>query len=142
VVPDGEELDPSDNAAAVAVSINLAQPVLPVDVSITKLRVPPVAKTGRSYKIQLQVANDADAEGAASGVVDVLANGAQVASLSFADLAPRRRANLDFEWVAPEVADGSLIVEWSAVVTAPGDTDPSNDTATAQTEVTAGRGRP
>lgn len=136
VFPDGGDPNTGDNTATLGVTIGAAPAV---DVALAALDVPANAKSGRTYAGSITVANVSDT--AASGSVDVTANGEAVASFTFAGLQAGAEEIFDFPWTAPMV-DRKLSVNWTATVSAVGDDNPDNDGVAFTTKVTPGGRNP
>ena len=113
--------------------------VAPVDVAIKELDVDSRVTVDEREEVEIYIKNMGP--NAASGTVTVTgtdSDGATVATFSgeFNDLAAERRVKFEFNWKAPAYP---TVISWVAEVTAAGDTNPSNNTATATTRVIATR---
>jgi len=136
VFPDGGDPNSGDNTATLDVTIGAAPTV---DVALTVLDVPGNAKSGGTYAGSITVANVSNT--AASGSVEVTANGEAVASFTFTGLQAGAEEIFDFAWTAPMV-DRKLSVNWTATVSAVGDDNPDNDGVAFTTKVTPGGRNP
>lgn len=110
-------------------------PVPVVDVEVRELEVPKNIPRGRTGDIDVAIENNGPDP--ASGTVTVVgtdSNGTVVAELveSFVELAADEDAEFSFDWTAPQTR---TTVTWVATVNAVGDTDLSNNTAEATTQV-------
>lgn len=106
-----------------------------VDVWIKDLDVDRRVTVNEREELEVYIKNDGP--NAASGTVTVTgtdSDGVTVVTLSdeFTDLAAKRRDEIEFDWKAPSYP---TVISWVAEVTAAGDTDLGNNTATATTEV-------
>jgi hypothetical protein len=113
----------------------------PVDVAIEELDVDDRVRINEREELEVYIENDGP--NAASGTVTVTgtdSDGDTVVNLSdeFTDLAAERRDEIEFNWTAPSYP---TVISWVAEVTAAGDTDLSNNTATATTRVISKRKR-
>jgi hypothetical protein len=102
------------------------------------LTAPPTARVGVPNIITATTANlgpDDLAEDAVVTVTGVTNRGTQIGPFEDTVGALANGATVDsaFDFVAPN--DRSSRIDWTSTVSAPGDTDPSNDTATAVTNV-------
>jgi hypothetical protein len=106
-----------------------------VDMALTELEVPDRVELGEESELKVKVTNNGP--DAASGAVDVVGvsnrGDTEEFSASFADLAAGQEFEVKFDWTAPEGRPGTIT--WTATVTAEGDTNPDNDSATAVTRV-------
>jgi len=112
-----------------------------VDVAIEELEVDSRVRVNRTEEVEVYIRNNGP--DAASGTVSVIGTdsaGNVVANFSheFTDLVVNTETEIEFDWTAP--ADPTVI-SWVAEVTAAGDTDLGNNTATATTNVVEGRRR-
>jgi len=121
----------------------LPGPVESYDVGIQQVRVAPRVQVGGSLSVAVRLFNDGPDD--ASGTVTVTGSyllGTELAEITFTSdfeqLAANRKVTIQFgDWTAPP---SPTEIMWSAVVEAPGDTDPSNNSAEATTVVTGGGG--
>jgi hypothetical protein len=121
----------------------LPGPVESYDVGIQQVRVAPRVKVGESLSVAVRLFNDGPDD--ASGTVTMTGSyllGTEPAEITFTSdfeqLAADRKVTIQFgDWAAPP---SPTEIMWSAVVEAPGDTDPSNNSAEATTVVTGGGG--
>ncbi|MGB5582842.1 MAG: choice-of-anchor F family protein, partial [Gammaproteobacteria bacterium] len=107
----------------------------PVDVAIEELDVDGRVRVNEREELEVYIENEGP--NAASGTVTVAgtdSEGVTVVNLSaeVTDLAAGQSDEIEFYWNAPAYP---TVISWVAEVTAAGDTDLSNNTATATTEV-------
>ena len=109
-------------------------PPVDFDLALSELEVPDRITLGESDEVEVEVTNLGPA--AASGTVTLtgVSNRDETVnfSASFTDLAPGEEFDAEWEWTAP---DRTTTIYWTATVTAEGDTNPVNNTATARTRV-------
>ncbi|MEN8168174.1 MAG: choice-of-anchor F family protein [Pseudomonadota bacterium] len=134
-IVDGGDPEMGDNQAEAEVVINAAP--TPVDVSLDSLEVPRNVKSGETEAIKVVILNSEEALEAASGTVTVEADG-DLMILDFADLQAGEAREFTFDWTAPTVTRREDVA-WLARVSAAGDSDPTNDVASATTRVTPAR---
>ncbi|MCP3870779.1 MAG: hypothetical protein GY703_22335, partial [Gammaproteobacteria bacterium] len=106
------------------------------DLELTELEVDDRVTIGDEIEVEVEVTNNGPA--AASGTVTVtgVSNRGDTVefSESFTDLADGEEFEVEWEWTSPDTRPSTI--SWTATVsTDGGDTNPSNDTATAQTKV-------
>jgi len=106
------------------------------DLELTELDVPARVTIGEEIEVEVKVTNNGPA--AASGTVTVtgVSNRGDVVEFtaSFTDLADDEEFEAEWDWTAPGTKPSTI--NWTATVsTDGGDTNPTNDTATAQTKV-------
>jgi hypothetical protein len=110
-------------------------PAIAVDVDIKRFDVDRYVRVKETSKIKVYFTNDGpDAASGTLSVVGVDSKGKTVAEFSddFMDLAAGDWASSTFFWTAPR---RSTEITWTATLDAEGDTDLSNNTATAKTIV-------
>jgi hypothetical protein len=111
------------------------EPPADFDLALSELDVPARVRLGETEEVGVEVTNIGPA--AASGTVTLTGvsnrGDTVVFSASFTDLASGEEFEAEWDWTAPGTKPST--VNWTAVVTADGDTNPTNDTATAQTKV-------
>ncbi len=129
---DGGDPEMGDNTATAEVQISPAP--TPVDVSIDQFEVPRNVKSGESEEIKVTVFVSEDSTEAATGSVTVTANGEVVFTQDFSNLTAGDNLEYTFDWEAPVVTRAET-VNWLATVDAAGDSDPTNNSATATTRV-------
>jgi len=115
------------------------QPPEDFDLALTELIVPDRVLLGASDSATVAVTNSgpADVAGAVvtltgvtnrGDIISVTPNQSSLGRLESGDT-----ATVTFDWTAP--GGKPATISWTAVVTAEGDTNPANDTATAKTKV-------
>ena len=133
VYVNGGDPDMSDNTAQAEVLINAGAAA--VDVALDQLDVPKNVKSGETEEIQISILVSNDSVGSANGSVTLAGSDGSLFTGSFSGLDAGASQMFEFNWKAPRVSR-STNVEWLATVSAEGDTNSSNDTATATTKVT------
>jgi hypothetical protein len=131
-VVDGGDTNTRDNTDEAMVQI---AGLVAVDMEVKQFKVDKRIKTGRTGTIKLGFMNNGP--DAASGLVRVTGSDSDGNIVldsvsSFTDLAPKDLQRIDLSWVAP---DNATEIVWTAEITAEGDIDLSNNSATATTTV-------
>ncbi|MFW5443178.1 MAG: choice-of-anchor F family protein [Methylococcaceae bacterium] len=81
-------------------------------ISIENFAAPASLFVGQTGKLSVTVSNAKDSETTVSGTVIIAANGAEIYSEDFTDLAPNRKVRISTSWTAPDETD----VLWTATV--------------------------
>ena len=106
------------------------------DLALTELEVPARVTLGETEEVEVEVTNNGPAVASGTVTLTGVSNRGDVVEFtaSFTDLADDEEFEAEWDWTAPGTRPSTI--NWTATVsTEGGDTNPTNDTATAQTKV-------